>query len=158
MNFEIVLMPAMVIMGTELRTTWKNQECVTAIPLFWQQQKNGNIIQKIPNKIYPDVILGIYTNYTSDFSFTDGQYSLIIGCPVSNVEEIPSGMVIKKIPAEKYAMFTAKGPYSEAITKTWVEVWQNKDIERTFTNDFEWYDSKSTDDENSIVKIYVAIK
>lgn len=158
MNFEIVLMPAMVIMGTELRTTWKNQECVTAIPLFWQQQKNGNTIQKIPNKIYPDVILGIYTNYTSDFSLARGYYSLIIGFPVSNVEEIPSGMVIKKIPAEKYAMFTAKGPYSEAITKTWVEVWQNKDIERTFTNDFEWYDSKSTDDENSIVKIYVAIK
>ena len=35
---------------------------------------------------------------------------------------------------------------------------QNKEIERTFTGDFELYDSQSTNDENSIVKIYVAIK
>ena len=129
----------MIIMGTELRTTWKNQECVSAIPLFWQQQKNNNNFQKISNKIYPDVILGVYTNYTSDFSFTDGQYSLIIGCPVNNTNAVPTGMIFKEIPAAKYAVFTAKGPYSEAITKTWLEIWQNKNLERTFTNDFEWW-------------------
>lgn len=159
MSFEIVLLPAMIIVGSELRTTWMNHECYSAIPAFWQQQRNENIIDKIPNKVYPDVILGLYTNYTPDFSLTTGHYSLIIGSPVSHVNTLLEGMVAKEVPAAKYAVFTAKGPFYPSIGKTWVEeIWQNKEIQRTFTNDFEWYDSKSTNDENSIVKIYIAIK
>ena len=159
MSFEIVLLPAMLIMGTELRTTWMNNECYSAIPEFWQQQKSENLFQKIPNKLYPDVILGLYTNYTSDFSLTSGYYSLIIGSPVTTINNVPKDMIVKEIPQAKYAVFTAKGPFGAAIAKTWLEeIWPNKDIVRTFSNDFEWYDSKSTDDENSIVKIYIAIK
>ena len=159
MSFEIVLLPAMIVVGSELRTTWKNNECYSAIPAFWQQQRSENTIQKIPNKVNPNVILGLYTNYTSDFSLTNGYYSLIIGSPVTNINNVPKGMIAKEIPAAKYAVFTAKGPFNPAIGKTWLEeIWQNKDIERAFTNDFEWYDAKSTDDENSIVKIYISIK
>ncbi len=159
MSFEIVSLPAMVVIGTELRTTWMNKECYSAIPAFWQQQRSENIVQTIPNKMYPDVVLGLYTNYSSDFSLASGYYSLIIGCPVTDVSAVPQGMVVKEIPAAKYAVFTAEGPFYPSIGKTWLEeVWQNKDLERTFTNDFEWYDSQSTDDENSIVKIYIAIK
>lgn len=159
MSFEIVLLPAMFIVGTELRTTWMNNECYFAIPTFWQQQRSESVIHRIPNKVYADVILGLYTNYTADFSLTSGYYSLIVGSPVTRVDDIPKGMIIKEIPAAKYAVFTAKGPFNQSIAKTWLEeIWPNKEIERTFTNDFEWYDSKSTDDENSIVKIYIAIK
>lgn len=159
MGYEIVLLPAMIVMGPELRTTWMNQECYSAIPNFWQQQRTENNIQKIPHKTYSDVIVGLYTNYSSDFSLTSGYYSLIIGGPVSSVDAIPQGMVVKEIPAGKYAVFTAKGPFHPAIAKVWIEeIWQNKELERTFTNDFEWYDSNSTDDENSVVKIYIAIK
>lgn len=157
MGFEIVLMPAMVIMGVELRTTWKNNECISAIPAFWQQQQSENIIQKIPSKVFPDVILGLYTNYTSDFSLTGGYYSFIIGCPVKENTAVLQGMVVREIPAAKYAVFTAQGPFS-SIGKVWMEIWQNKDIQRTFTNDFERYDAKSTNDADSVVKIYVAIK
>jgi predicted transcriptional regulator YdeE len=149
----------MVVVGSELRTTWKNNECYSAIPAFWQQQRSENIFNKIPHKTYPDVILGLYTNYTPDFSLSGGYYSLIIGSPVTRVAILPKDMVVKEIPAAKYAVFTAKGPLNKAIAKTWMEeIWQNKDIERTFANDFEWYDSKSTDDEHSIVKIYISIK
>lgn len=148
----------MIVMGAELRTTWVNNECYSAIPTFWQQQRSQDIIQKIPNKVYPDVILGLYTDYTSDFSLTSGHYSLIIGSPITNGRTVQKGMVIKEIPPAKYAVFTAKGPFNESIIKTWLEIWQNKDIERTFANDFEWYDSKSTDDANSMVRIYISIK
>lgn len=164
MCFEIVLLPAMIIMGAELRTTYQNNQCFTDIPAFWEQNHMNDAIAKIPNKVKPDVILGVYTNYTSDFSLTSGYYSLIIGSPVNKQADsiaqnsIPNGMIIKEIPASKYAVFTAKGPFSSAIPKAWQEIWQNKDINRTFTSDFEWYDSNSTDDDNSVVKIYVAIK
>lgn len=158
MSFEIVLMPAMTVIGTELRTTFKNDECYTAQPEFWQQQYNENNIAKIARKLYPDVVLGVYTNYTTDFSLTSGYYSFIIGSPVTTADTIPNGMIITEIPATKYAVFTAKGPFASAIAQTWMEIWQNKDIKRTFTHDFEWYDVQSTNDENSVVKIYIAIK
>ena len=158
MSFEIILLPAMVVLGAELRTTYQNNECYSAIPAFWQQQYQKNTFANIPNKVNPEVILGIYTNYTPDFSLASGQYSLIIGSPVSEVSMIPQDMVIKKIPSSKYAVFTAQGPFASAIGKTWIDIWQNKNLERTFTNDFEWYDSKSTNDEQSVVKIFIAIK
>lgn len=159
MNYETVTMPAMIIVGATLRTTWKNNECYSTIPAFWEEQRRNNIAQKIPNKVYPDVIMGLYTDYTPDFSLSSGYYSLIIGCPVLNDQAIPKDMVVKKIPAATYAVFTAKGPFVDSIGKTWlVDIWQNKEIKRTFTYDFEWYDAKSTNDQNSIVKIYIAIK
>lgn len=158
MSFEITLLPAMVIMGVELRTTYQNNECYSTIPIFWQQQRQSNFFAKIPNKISPDVVLGIYTNYTHDFSLTSGHYSLILGCPVNKTDVIPPDMVIKKIHAAKYAVFTARGPFASAIGKAWMDIWQDKSLERTFTNDFEWYDSKSTNDDMSVVKIFIAIK
>ena len=159
MNFEVVYLPAMTVIGSELRTTWMNEECYSAIPEFWQQQIGENRIQAIADKMYPDVISGLYTHYSSDFSLATGYYSLIVGCPVTSTNDVPEDMVITEIPAAKYALFTAKGPFATSIGKTWLEnIWQNKDLDRTFTNDFEWYDSQSTDDEDSIVKIYIAIK
>lgn len=158
MNFEIILLPAMVVIGAELHTTYQNNECYSAIPTFWQQQQQNNIFAKIPNKVSPEVILGVYTNYTSDFSLAGGGYSLILGCPVTKADVIPPGMVIKEIPAAKYAVFTAHGPFASAIGKTWMDIWQNKNIERTFTADLEWYNSKSTNDDHSVVKIFIAIK
>jgi len=159
MEFEIVSLPAMIVVGSELRTTWMNKECYSAIPEFWQQQLSQNRIQAIPHKMYPDVVLGLYTNYSSDFSLTSGHYSLVIGCPVTNADNVPSDMVAAHIPAAKYAVFTAKGPFDQSVGKVWLEeIWQNTNLDRTFTYDFEWYDSQSTNDENSIVKIYIAIK
>lgn len=157
MDFEKVSMPAMPFMGVELRTTFKNNECFSAIPAFWQKQKNEPIAQKISHKVYPDVTLGLYTNYTPDFSLTGGHYSFIIGSVVKNTHMISHGMVAREIPTANYAVFTVKGPFN-LIGEAWLEIWKNQKIARTFTNDFEWYDSKSTNDANSIVKIYVGIK
>ena len=158
MSFEIVLLPAMMIVGPELQTTWVNNECMKAIPAFWQKIKDENIVSKIPNNINPDTIYGLYTNYSSDFSLSSGTYSFVIGCSVANDDIIPEGMVSFHIPETKYAVFTAKGPLHKSVPQIWMEIWQNKEIDRAFTYDFERYDSKSTDDENSIVKIYIAIK
>jgi predicted transcriptional regulator YdeE len=158
MSFEIIFIPAMIIMGVELRTTYINNECFRAIPAFWETLKKENPFTKIPYKADSDALLAVYTNYTPDFSLKSGYYSMIVGCPVTKVDSIPAGMVVKEIPAQKYAVFTAKGPFVTALGKTWTEIWQNQDLQRTFTADFEKYDVQSTNDENSIVKIYVAVK
>lgn len=159
MNYKIVALPAMVVVGSELRTTWMNKECYSAIPEFWQKQITDNRIQAIPDTDLSGVVLGVYTDYSSDFSLNSGYYSLIIGCQVTGIDNVPSDMVALHIPASKYAVFTAKGPFDPSVGKVWLEeIWKNTDLDRTFTYDFEWYDSQSTNDENSIVKIYIAIK
>lgn len=159
MSYEIVSLPAMIVVGNQLNTTWMNKECYSAIPEFWQQQLAGNKLQAIADKAYPDAILGLYTNYSEDFSLSSGYYSLIIGCVVSTDENVSSDMVVAHIPAAQYAVFTAKGPFDQSVGKVWIEeIWKNTDLDRTFTYDFEWYNSQSTNDENSIVKIYIAIK
>lgn len=159
MDVTFVSRPKMIIMGKELRTTWMDNECYKAIPQFWQKQKEQNIFAKIPNKVTPERVVGLYTNYTDDFSLTSGYYSLIIGCPVTSIDTIPEGMCVKEVPAQKYALFSAKGPFAESIGKVWLqEIWPNQKLNRSFTYDFEWYDEKSTDDQNSIVSIYIAIK
>jgi predicted transcriptional regulator YdeE len=152
MNFEIILLPMMTIMGVELRTTYLNNECYSARPAFWQRVYHENMLAHIPSKTNSDVVLGIYTNYTADFSLTSGYYSLIIGCPVSKVDMVPTGMIVKEIPSSQYAVFISHGAAN--VPATWAEIWQDKKLDRTFTNDFEWYDAKDPE----LVKTYVAIK
>jgi AraC family transcriptional regulator len=158
MKFEKVTLPAMIVIGSELRTTWQNGACFTEIPAFWEQKRRERIWEKIPNQEYPSTIFGLYTNYSHDFSLTTGHYSLIIGCPVMTEEIIPSGMIAVEIPETHYAVFTAQGPFEKAVPQTWAEIWKNTDLKRTFKHDFEWYNALSTDDENSIVNIYVSIE
>jgi predicted transcriptional regulator YdeE len=83
---------------------------------------------------------------------TSGHYSLIIRCPVSKVDIVPTGMIVKEIPASKYAVFISHGAAN--VSATWAEIWQDKKLGRTFANDFEWYDAKDPE----LVKTYVAIK
>lgn len=155
MAFEIIMLQAMLLVGAELRTT--NQECAQTIPPFWGAWVAENKSAKIGSKIDDAVTLGVYTKYDQPFDVATGTYSLIIGSPVTHVEQLPVGFVSHTIPAGKYAVFTAQGPIGTAVYQAWQEIWQTP-LERTFTSDFEWYDARSTGDENSIVKIYIAIK
>lgn len=158
MLYEIVEMPAMSIVGKELRTNFVDGKCYSQIPAFWEKARKENFTANIKNKLHDDVIVGLYTNYSPDFGLNSGEYSLIIGTPVKNIPDAAKEFVVKEVPKAKYAVFTAKGPFDKSIGKAWMGIWQNKELKRTFTNDFEWYDKNSTNDENSVVKIYVAIK
>jgi predicted transcriptional regulator YdeE len=95
---------------------------------------------------------GIYTDYDAH-----GNYSLIIGAPVSNAQEIPEGMINCTIPSANYAVFSAQGPFAPTIANTWATVWQTN-LDRAFTYDFEVYDAHSTNNDKSIVNIYIAVK
>ena len=156
MAFETVMLPAMLLIGPSLTTTFQNQGNV--IPVFWNNFREEQMYLKIPNQATPGVALGVYTNYSSDFSLTSGTYDLIAGCPVTTIADVPAGMIAKEIPAAKYAVFTAKGPFHPALYNAWMEMWQTPGLERTFVADFEWYGPESTGGTDSIVRVYVGIK
>lgn len=142
------------VIGIKIRTTNKDMQVAKDIPAFWQQFMSENIVEKIPNKLDASVY-AIYTNYESDYT---GAYDMILGCKVSSVEEVPSGMILQEFSADTYAEYISKGKMSDNIVyNTWTEIW-NSDIDRSYHADFEIYGEKAQNPEDMEVPIYVSIK
>ncbi|ETT61546.1 hypothetical protein BSK66_24140 [Paenibacillus odorifer] len=66
------------------------------------------------------------------------------------------------VPESKYMVFTTKkGPVFEVVAQAWGEIWayfkQSREA-RTYTGDFEIYDSRNFDPADTQVEIYIAIE
>lgn len=140
------------IIGISVRTN--NNVGGKDIGNLWAKFISEDIFEKIPNKNSYDVY-GIYTDYESDHT---GDYTAIVGCHVSTLDEIPAGMVGKCIPASNYEIFTAKGKMPECVYGKWTEIWQNNELERTYSTDFEIYGAKSQNPMEAEVDIFISVK
>jgi predicted transcriptional regulator YdeE len=144
--------PAFNIIGISVRTN--NNVGGKDIGNLWGKFMGEGIFEKIPNKISYDVY-GIYTEYESDHT---GDYTAIVGCEVSSLEEIPAGMIGIKVPASNYEIFTAKGKMPECVYEKWTEIWENKELERTYVTDFEIYGTKSQNPMDAEIEIFLSVK
>ncbi|MEH6938940.1 GyrI-like domain-containing protein [Bacillus sp. JJ664] len=126
------------------------------ISKHWEKFYSNQLANQIPSKKNP-TILALYTNYESD---ENGSYSFAIGAEVSNVDKIPDGMDSYSIKPSEYIVFTTrKGPVQEVVVEAWQHIWEwSKTNKRAFTTDFELYDERSIDPNNSQVDIYISIK
>jgi predicted transcriptional regulator YdeE len=149
------------VIGIQVRTS--NAKEVTgggAIPKQWARFFSEGIADKIPNKL-DSTIYAIYTAYASD---RDGEYDFIIGMRVSSVSTVPPGMVAKTVPKGKYSVVTsAKGPVAQVVPKAWQQVYSLDDNEqlgghRAYKADFELYDQRSQNPQDSQVDLYVGLK
>jgi predicted transcriptional regulator YdeE len=141
------------IIGISVRTSNQDNKAATDIPVLWNQFISEKILDKIPNKINTEVY-SIYTNYEGDHT---KPYDTILGCKVSSLESIPSGMIGQAFEGGKVAKFTSKGNLEDNIIyKKWLDIW-NTDLDRTFTADFEIYGAKALDRANAEVDIFIAI-
>ncbi|KOY82277.1 effector binding domain-containing protein [Lysinibacillus macroides] len=128
------------------------------IPQLWADFYRKNIMGQITN---PDnqTIYALYSDYQTD---VNGDYTITLGIGVTNRSEVPTGMVLKVIPAAKYMVFTSKrGAIPEIVIQAWQDIWAwfaGSDVERTYTGDFELYDERSTNPQEAQVAIYIAIK
>lgn len=97
----------------------------------------------------------VYTNYKTDFN---GPYTAVIGSTVSSLEKIPEGFVGLEIETAEYKKFVSKGKMPEAVFNTWMEIWQNKDLNRTYQADFTVQGEKYYDGDNAEVDTFIAVK
>jgi predicted transcriptional regulator YdeE len=151
---KIVEKSEMILVGKEIRTTNKDGQCMKVIPKLWKEFQDKKLGDKISNKVNPNEILGLYTDYENK---EIGLYSFIVGFQVTDINSIPEGMVSKVIPASKYYVVTAKGKMPDKIGAAWAHIW-NSGIQRTYTGDFELYDERFDGSENAEVDIYTAIE
>ena len=127
----------------------------------WQQFLTEHLADKIPDRLDHDV-LAVYADYISD---ANGQYTYILGARVKPVINpvVPQGMVVKTIPAGRYAVFTSeRGPVAKVVVETWKHIWSYyqspQNGTRAYVVDFEVYDERANDPNNSQVDIYVGVK
>lgn len=152
-NDKIVEKPTIVIIGIECRTSNAPEAAPYDIPKLWEQFYKEDMINQIPNKISSEVI-ALYCDYESDYR---GLYSLVIGCPVRSLDDVPEGMVAKTIPGGSYAVFRAIGEHPKSLIETWGSIWNDPALERTYTGDYELYGDKFFRSPQE-VEVYIAIK
>ena len=158
---RILEQPGFSVIGIQLRTS--NAKEVTgggAIPKQWDKFLKEGIADKIPSKV-DSTIYAVYTNYASDHN---GEYDFIIGMKVSSVSDVPPGMVAKNVPSGKYAVISStQGPVAQVVPKAWQRVWSLEDNKqlggvRAYKADFELYDQRSQNPQDSQVDLYVGLK
>ena len=120
---------------------------------------HNQLFEKIPNRTKPGVTLCAYTEYESDHT---GPYTFFIGEEVSSVDKVPAGMATLIIPAQEYAkMTTAAGPMPDVVINAWKEIWamspQELGGKRSYKVDFELYDGRASDRNNTILDLYLGL-
>jgi predicted transcriptional regulator YdeE len=125
----------------------------------WDRFMRDGVIATIPHRVDSSVI-AVYTDYDSDAA---GEYTHLIGARVSSADTVPQGMVAKRIPPARYAVFaTETGPVQQVVPDAWMRIWAvPKDAaggDRSYSSDFEVYDQRAANPNSAQVDIYVGIK
>ncbi|WP_296313107.1 GyrI-like domain-containing protein [Winogradskyella sp. UBA3174] len=142
------------VIGISVRTTNENGQSAKDIEALWGKFWGEEIQNQIPNKIKDD-IYAVYTDYETDFN---GPYTLIIGLTVNTLENIPEDFVGITIKKNTYQKYVSKGKMPKAVLATWMEIWQNKDLNRTYNADFTVHGKKYYDGENAEVETFISVK
>lgn len=153
-KYTVVEKPAINIIGIECRTSNSPDAGPQDIPKHWEKFYSEYIRDKIPNKASKDIV-SLYCDYEGDYT---KPYSLVIGCSVSSLNVIPEGMVVKTIPAGSYAVFKAIGEHPKALIETWGQIWQQADLQRTYTGDYESYSQNFFDQSPQEIDVYIAVQ
>ena len=160
MNPKVVERDAFTVVGIAARTS--NAREMTADGIIgkqWGRLMQEGLLAKIPNKADRNIV-AVHTDYASDHN---GEYTYVLGARVKSDGDVPAGMLAKKIPAGKFAVFTsAKGPSAKVVPETWMKINSLAQSpvggDRVYRADYEIYDERATDPAISQVDVYVGIK
>jgi predicted transcriptional regulator YdeE len=160
MNPKVVRQTGFTVVGIAVRTS--NAKEMTpdgVIGKQWARLMQEGLPGKIPNRADKSVV-AVYTDYASD---NNGEYTYLLGARVTSDSNVPAGMVAKKIPAGRYAVFTSeKGRAAKVVPETWMRINSLPKSavggDRVYGADFEIYDERAADPENSQVDVYVGIR
>lgn len=143
------------IVGIEIRTTNVDYKGAEEIGAMWGRFLSEGILQQIPNKV-DDTIYSLYTEYETDHT---GAYTAVLGCKVTSTDNIPEGMVSKRIEGGNYAKLTAKGDLTQGlIANKWNEIWE-MDLKRTYTTDYEVFgENKASNPSDAEVDFLIAVE
>ncbi|HQS83879.1 MAG: hypothetical protein B7Y25_05775 [Alphaproteobacteria bacterium 16-39-46] len=161
MKQEIITLDPFEIIGLKVRTITENEfnpstaKIGPLVQRYWQEQ----ISEKIPGRKNLGVVISSFSNYENDFN---GAYDYLIGEEVWEGEKPIEGLSSLIIQGGPYVKFTsAPGPMPDVVIKMWQAIWNMSPGElggtRAYKTDFELYDERAQDPQNTIVEIYIGI-
>jgi predicted transcriptional regulator YdeE len=126
---------------------------------IWHELLRDNLALKIPNKIGIN-LTAVYTDYERG---DDGQYTYLLGLPVSSIENVPAPFVAKHVPGGRYSVVTSdRGPIKQIVPQTWERICSMPLVElgglRSFRADYEIYDQRAADPEKAQIEVFVGIR
>jgi len=153
MEPKIVFKERFTVVGMQCTTTLKNNK----IPQLWDEFLLR--IHEIKNRTEGHVTLGISEFCKNPY---DEEFTYFACVPVTEIDDIPEGMVAKTVPSNYYAVVTHKGRLETLghVFDYIYDVWlPQSDYEIAKADDFELYDERfiGPEDEKSEVDIYVSI-
>jgi predicted transcriptional regulator YdeE len=160
MNPKVIEKDGFTVIGILARTS--NAKEVTeegVIGKMWGRLFQEGLLARIPNKADQNIV-AVYTDYASDHN---GEYTYLLGARVNSDADVPAGMIAKKIPSQKFAVFTSeKGPAQKVVPQDWMKInslpQEAVGGDRRYKADFEVYDERATDPEDLQIDVYVGIK
>ncbi|MDU2120966.1 MAG: GyrI-like domain-containing protein [Clostridium celatum] len=146
MNYEIMNLEEKIIVGVSAITSNDDPKMGEVIGSLWGKLYEGGINEIIKNKVN-EYAIGLYSDYE------DNKYCVTVGNEVSSVEN--EELIVKKIPAGKYAKFSIEGHMQKAVAEAWNKIWQ-MDLDRSYKADFEEY--LNADYDNAKINIYISVR
>jgi predicted transcriptional regulator YdeE len=150
---------AFTVIGIEARTdNAKESTADGIIPKQWQKFFSEGMAAKIPHTVGTN-FYAVYSNYASDHH---GEYTYLVGQAVKDGAVAPSGMVVSRVPAGHYAVFTTEvGAFAKVIPAAWQRIFKLEEegkLKRAYKSDFEIYDQRAQNPQNGQIDIYVGLK
>ena len=122
----------------------------------FQQQKVGSMI---PHRVDQRLVV-VYSDYSSD---EKGDYTYLLGAPVSSIQDLPAEMSYRKLVPGRYSVLnTRTGPLVQVLQEEWKRIWSMSSAElggqRAFLTDYEVYDQRSVDPQKAQIEIHIGLK
>jgi predicted transcriptional regulator YdeE len=160
MPFELTKVESFYVAGIEARTSNElEMQGKGKIGEVIARVRKDGVLKNLQNRVGPE-IYAIYTDYESD---RNGPYTYFLGAKVSSDEDVPTGMVLRHVPAGEYALVTGSGsPPASVAVKLWQEIWSletSKQIDRGYKTDFEVHHGiDENNDPGGKIDLYVGLK
>ena len=151
--------PGFTVIGISGRTDNAKESTPDGIiPKQWQKFFSEGMPAKIPDTNGAN-LYAVYADYASDHN---GEYAYVVGAGVKDGTAAPNGMVVKRVLAGQYAVFTTeKGPFAKVVPAAWQRIFKLEEegkLKRAYKTDFEIYDQRAQDPQNAQIDIYVGVK
>ena len=163
MQKQLKKIEAFKLVGISTRTNNHSEvggENAKIMPLV-QKYFENQIASKIKNPSNQGVTYCAYTNYASD---ENGDYTFFIGEEVSSLEgQDLENLETLTIEGGDYQVFTTEaGQMPNVCINAWQKIWgmNQNDFEgqRAYKTDFEVYDHRALDPQNTVLDIWIGIK
>ena len=160
MDPKIVNGDGFTVVGISARTN-NTKEMTTdgVIGKMWGRVMQEGVIDKIPNKADRNIV-AVYTDYASDHN---GEYTYVLGARVNSATDVPPGMVAKRIPEGRYAVFASeKGAAMNVVPALWIKINSLPPTavggDRAYGADYEIYDERAMDPQNLQMDVYLGLR